>query len=42
MALGEEIQETMFLHDYCNIKYGNRPGEGPRGAPGQQQNVDLR
>jgi hypothetical protein len=32
----------MSLHDYCNIKYRNRPREGPRGAPGQQQNVDLR
>ena len=42
MALREEFQETMSLHDYCNIKYRNRPREGPRGAPGQQQNADLR
>jgi hypothetical protein len=42
MALGEEFQAAMSLHDYCNIKYRNRPREGPRGAPGQQQNADLR
>jgi hypothetical protein len=36
MALGEEFQETMSLHDYCNINYRNRPREGPRGALGQQ------
>jgi hypothetical protein len=42
MALGGEFQAAMSLHDYCNIKYRNRPREGPRGAPGQQKNVDLR
>jgi hypothetical protein len=42
MALGEEFQAAMSLHDYCNIKYRNRPREGHRGAPGQQQNADLR
>ena len=42
MALGEEFQAAMSLHDYCNIKYRNKPTQGPRGAPGQQRNVDLR
>jgi hypothetical protein len=42
MALRVEFQAAMSLHDYCNIKYRNRPREGPRGAPGQQQNADLR
>jgi hypothetical protein len=41
MALGEEFQAAMSLHYYCNIKYKNRPKEGHRGAPGQQQNADL-
>jgi hypothetical protein len=42
MALREEFQAAMSLHDYCNIKKRNRPREGPRGALGQQQKVDLR
>lgn len=32
----------MPLQDYCNIKYRNKPREGHKGAPGQQQNIDLR
>jgi hypothetical protein len=40
MALEEESQGTISLHDYCNIKYRNRPRKGPRGAPWQQLNVD--